>query len=83
MARRNRRRADEARPLSAGFASRQRVGDYIVQDVSGARATKVYICPGCNQQIQPGVPHLVVWADHLGADSRRHWHRPCWQRRRP
>ena len=80
MGRRNRRRSDEAKPLSAGFGNRRRDGDYIVQNVSGTQATKVYICPGCRQQIAEGVPHVVAWLDHEGPDGRRHWHTPCWNR---
>ncbi|MEU6037070.1 ATP/GTP-binding protein [Actinomadura sp. NPDC047616] len=58
-------------------------GEWIVQAVAGANAVKAYRCPGCDQLIQPGVPHLVAWpADERGgADDRRHWHRPCWQAR--
>jgi hypothetical protein len=81
MARRNRRRHEPVRPLSAGYASRQRHGEYIVQAVTGAQAGKAYICPGCNQQIVPGVSHVVVWSEFEGPESRRHWHTPCWNRR--
>jgi len=80
MARRNRRRPDAARPLSPGYASRRDEGDYIVQNVTGGQAGKAYICPGCNQEIRPGVPHVVAWNRYLGADDRRHWHTPCWRR---
>jgi hypothetical protein len=82
MARRNRRRADEVRPLGAGFGNRRQEGDYIVQNVSGEQATKPYICPGCNQQIRPGVAHVVAWSAFSGPDDRRHWHSPCWARSR-
>lgn len=50
-----------------------------------SRATKTYICPGCNHQILPGSPHVVAWReegkfglDH-GVESRRHWHPNCWR----
>ena len=61
-----------------------------VRPVSGS--DKAYRCPGCDQLIEPGTPHVVAWsADHLlGADAamadRRHWHDACWRardRRRP
>lgn len=69
-------------------------------DASGATWTvrrvgggeKLYRCPGCDQLIEPGTPHVVAWpADHLfgpgaGMEERRHWHSGCWQardRRRP
>jgi hypothetical protein len=82
MGRRNRRRIDEVRPLSAGYASRRREGEYLVQSVTGGQAGKGYICPGCNQRIAPGVPHIVAWSDHEGPERRRHWHTPCWNRHR-
>ena len=78
MSRRNRRREEQARPLSAGYASRRR-GDFIVQSIPGSQASKQYICPGCNQRIAIGVPH-VGWPQHRGVDERRHWHNPCWAR---
>ncbi len=57
-------------------------GDWAVRQVPGAAATKVYRCPGCDQEILPGAAHVVVWpAGARGAAGRRHWHNPCWQRR--
>jgi hypothetical protein len=82
MARRNRRRVEDARPLSAGYSSRRREGDFIVQSVPGSQATKRYVCPGCNQHIAVGVAHLVAWSDLDGPDGRRHWHTPCFARLR-
>lgn len=56
--------------------------DYVVRPVSGERATKTYRCPGCDQEVRPGVPHVVAWpADGDAEVDRRHWHRPCWQAR--
>ena len=49
------------------------------------QATKRYLCPGCNQEIEPGVGHYVVVPPDA-PELRRHWHRPCWEardRRRP
>jgi hypothetical protein len=47
--------------------------------VRSVQGTKAYRCPGCNQTVRPGTPHLVVVeADDVG--SRRHWHTPCWRR---
>ncbi|MDQ1698934.1 MAG: hypothetical protein QOG34_797 [Frankiaceae bacterium] len=60
-------------------------GDWYVRNVTGAAAMKTYRCPGCDHEIQPGLPHLVCWRPSE-EDARRHWHRPCWQardRRRP
>ncbi len=82
MARRNRRREDELRPLGAGFGNRRQEGDYIVQNVSTEQAAKPYICPGCNQQIRTGVAHVVAWPKFAGPEDRRHWHSPCWARAR-
>ena len=57
-------------------------GDWVVRQVPGIAATKVYRCPGCDQEIQPGVAHVVVWPEQAnGTEDRRHWHNSCWQRR--
>lgn len=57
-------------------------GDWVVRQVPGAAAAKMYRCPGCDQEIMPGTGHLVVWpADIPGPAERRHWHNACWQRR--
>ncbi|GAA3948067.1 ATP/GTP-binding protein [Actinomadura viridis] len=58
-------------------------GAWNVRMINGASAAKPYRCPGCDQEIPPGVGHVVAWpADGRGgADDRRHWHRPCWQAR--
>jgi hypothetical protein len=50
-----------------------------VRHVAGASAQgKTYRCPGCDQQIPSGVPHVVAWPEHCGVDERRHWHKACW-----
>lgn len=55
-----------------------------VRPVTGAAASKTYVCPRCLQTIPPGVPHLVVWPVQTRLDGaeglsvRRHWHRHCW-----
>ena len=57
-------------------------GDWVVRLVPGASSDKAYRCPGCDQEIPAGTPHLVAWpALTPGLDMRRHWHRPCWRRR--
>jgi len=57
-------------------------GEWVVRQVPGAAAAKTYRCPGCDQEIRPGVPHVVVWpAESPGPAERRHWHNSCWQRR--
>ncbi|KAF0646493.1 MULTISPECIES: hypothetical protein [Streptomyces] len=54
--------------------------DWSVRNVAGASAAgKRYRCPGCDQEIPSGVPHVVAWPQYGGGvDDRRHWHRACW-----
>lgn len=88
MPRANRRRRDDV-PLDparlAGSTSTERYagGLWTVRRVTGATATRAYLCPGCQQDVAVGVPHVVVWpADGVGGVAdRRHWHAGCWQRR--
>ncbi|MFG2192811.1 ATP/GTP-binding protein [Streptomyces sp. NPDC048639] len=54
---------------------------WVVRQVSGSAATKHYRCPGCDQEIPPGLPHVVAWAQDGAVDDRRHWHRACWNAR--
>jgi hypothetical protein len=51
--------------------------EWVVRRISGAAATKHYRCPGCDQEIPPGVAHVVAWAEYGTVDDRRHWHRAC------
>jgi len=49
------------------------------------QATRRYVCPGCNQSIEPGTGHTVV-VPKEAPNLRRHWHHACWEhreRRRP
>jgi len=85
--RRNHRRDDDPAPLSADRA-RMGIdavqawsdGDWVVRSATGERT---YRCPGCEQEIRPGVPHVVAWpADGRGdLADRRHWHTGCWRAR--
>jgi hypothetical protein len=54
--------------------------EWLVRHVAGASAAgKRYRCPGCDQEIPSGVPHVVAWPEHGGGiDERRHWHKACW-----
>ena len=77
---------DEGGQGSAGLGPPQTQtwpdGEWVVRQVPGAAAAKTYRCPGCDQEIRPGVPHVVVWpAESSGSAERRHWHNSCWQRR--
>jgi hypothetical protein len=68
-------------------------GDWVVRRVTGAATGKAYRCPGCDQEIRPGTPHLVSWPAYArdsdldpwdtdsAADRRRHWHTACWRAR--
>jgi hypothetical protein len=88
MPRQNRRRVDApstaSRPLSTVGERRDewRGEDYVVRGVTSAGAAKAYRCPGCDQEIRAGLPHLVAWpAFDAAASDRRHWHTACWAAR--
>jgi hypothetical protein len=83
------------RPLFGGghqAAEAKADGSWIVRSVSGSASEKAYRCPGCQQEILPATPHLVVWPEDpsllaslsgdAALDERRHWHTGCWRRRR-
>lgn len=84
--RKNRRAGGAPRETGRGaFGGPQRIeegpdGDWVVRPAAGA--AKAYRCPGCDQEIPPGVGHVVAWpAEGGGPEDRRHWHRPCWEHR--
>ncbi|WP_165960668.1 hypothetical protein [Actinocrispum wychmicini] len=82
MPRRNRAKREELRPHSTAGYQRGESGpdgDWYVRSVTGS--TKVYRCPGCDHEIQAGVPHVVAWQADGTVDDRRHWHRACWDAR--
>ncbi|MCH6162669.1 ATP/GTP-binding protein [Streptomyces marispadix] len=54
--------------------------EWAVRQIGGATG-KRYRCPGCDQEIPPGVPHVVAWPRLGGVDDRRHWHKSCWNAR--
>lgn len=80
-------RLDPDRVLAGLERGEERAGrSWRVRAVGGA--AKAYRCPGCDQEIAPGTPHVVVWpADPIGfggLEDRRHWHTSCWRSgRRP
>ena len=89
MPRANRRRRDEV-PLALGRLGRGGVttqtfaGEpWTVRRLSGDSSDRTYLCPGCEQDIVPGTPHVVVWPEVGvgGVGDRRHWHTPCWDAR--
>lgn len=94
MPRKNRRRREAGRPLpndgAVYFGTQTQEGPswtfgepYLVRRIGSSAASKFYVCPGCNQNIPPGLAHVVAWPKEVGrgADDRRHWHRGCWDRR--
>jgi hypothetical protein len=52
-----------------------------VRRIMGQSATKRYDCPLCNQHIERGTPHVVV-VPNDAPELRRHFHTPCWKRRK-
>jgi hypothetical protein len=90
MARRRPQREEHVPLRSAAFTRREVAsdGEWLVRTVSANSAVKDYRCPGCDQVIRAGLPHVVAWPDddHGSVTDRRHWHSPCWaarDRRRP
>ncbi len=71
------RRGDDDDPrVPAG----ERVEDgHVVRSVAGTGGGP-YRCPGCDQVLAGGVPHVVAWPEGR-PDDRRHWHTPCWTAR--
>ncbi len=54
--------------------------DTVTRFVQPYDAVKSYLCPGCQQEIPPGMGHLVAVPPDA-PDLRRHWHRGCWANR--
>jgi hypothetical protein len=85
--RRNRPRSHDPRPGAREAASSRdrtdqwRGEEWSVRSITGGGAAKHYRCPGCDQEIPPGVPHVVAWPSLGAVDDRRHWHGPCWSAR--
>jgi hypothetical protein len=86
MPRGSRRKAREAAALEAlrsGEAAPrvspgQRVEDgWVVRPLTGSTTGRTYRCPGCDQELPAGSPHVVVWPEGR-EDDRRHWHTACW-----
>jgi hypothetical protein len=53
--------------------------DIEVRHIQPYQAVKRYICPHCNQPIEPGIGHKVV-VPRQAPEDRRHWHTGCWNR---
>ena len=86
MPRKNKRREDPP-PSKQGSTRHEYVeGDFRVRHLTGESSAKTYRCPGCDQEIRPGVPHVVAWplegtAFGEAEGERRHWHASCWKAR--
>ena len=75
-------RNDEAGPRYGLESTEEWRGEeWVVRQSRGGTAGKHYRCPGCDQEIPPGVAHVVAWARDGRVEDRRHWHRPCWNAR--
>ncbi|MCA2188280.1 ATP/GTP-binding protein [Nonomuraea cavernae] len=86
MSPRRARRRESSRPVafprSADQVEEWPDGEWKVRMLTGATSGKSYRCPGCDQEIAAGQPHLVCWPNWTGGDEeRRHWHRACWRKR--
>lgn len=68
------------RPRTGPMFDPSAAEDAQVRFVQPYEANKIYICPGCNRDILPGVGHLVAVPPDE-PDLRRHWHRGCWHNR--
>jgi hypothetical protein len=88
---RPRRASAEARPELTDERVRKGIegvqqwqdGEWMVRSIFGGAAAKTYRCPGCMQEIRPGVAHVVAWPvdGHGDETDRRHWHTGCWRAR--
>lgn len=86
----SKRRVKPAKPRGSEAplppVERRKAGDFYVRKITGAAATKDYVCPACHQVIRPATPHVVVWPvlkallSESAVDERRHWHTQCWAR---
>jgi hypothetical protein len=88
-------RKHHRRPEETGVVDEERVrrgvervqvsadGSWLVRHITTDGATKVYRCPGCDQEIGVGVAHIVAWPNDERGDlnDRRHWHTGCWKAR--
>jgi len=86
MSPRRARRRESSRPIAFPRANDTvetwADGEWKVRMLSGASSAKGYRCPGCDQEIRAGLPHVVSWPNWSGGDEeRRHWHTICWRKR--
>ena len=55
---------------------------FVVRRVAGNAPGRSYRCPGCDQELDGGTPHVVAWPEGR-PDDRRHWHTAVLGRARP
>lgn len=61
-------------------------GTWSVQNVAGNTQGKLYVCPGCGQNVASSTAHIVAWREaasdgiEVGVESRRHWHSRCFDK---
>jgi hypothetical protein len=83
--RRPKTRAPRTPALSTQYVEEWAGENWIVKPIRGSSSTKNYRCPGCDQEIRPATPHLVIWPEEpivgTGLEARRHWHSTCWNAR--
>jgi hypothetical protein len=53
--------SDERVRKGIGGVQQYRDGEWMVRSIFGGAAAKSYRCPGCMQEIRPGVAHIVAW----------------------
>ncbi|MGP4112013.1 ATP/GTP-binding protein [Streptomyces sp. 4N509B] len=79
--RQDRRAEDDAPRYGLEHTVEWRGEEWVVRGMAADAAAKRYRCPGCDQEIPPGVPHAVAWPRHGDVADRRHWHHACWNAR--
>ncbi len=70
--------------MSGAYGDSEDAGErWVARPVRGQDARKRYRCPGCDQDIRIGEPHVVAWSQDtlIGVEGRRHWHTACWRAR--
>ena len=72
------RAGDDEAAAGRAVPARESVEDgVVVRRVAGNAPGRPYRCPGCDQELDGGTPHVVAWPEGR-SDDRRHWHTACW-----
>lgn len=78
------KKATAKRPKKTGPKSKpdpSDTPDTVVHYVMQGDSERAYLCPGCQRDIPAKLSHIVAVPPEV--DLRRHWHRACWENRRP